>query len=99
MAHILEFRSNAVRVESECEATLQGSAQIIIFPGVRIERHGEPPAEPQVEHWPSRAGASADVPSATGSSFRIEPARLTGPRVPARNRSAVLSLSKHGWRC
>jgi hypothetical protein len=49
MAHILEFRSNAVRVESECEATLQGSAQIIIFPGVRIERHGEPPAEPQIE--------------------------------------------------
>jgi hypothetical protein len=50
MAHILEFRSSAVRVESECEATLQGSAQIIIFPGVRIERHSEPPAEPQVEH-------------------------------------------------
>jgi len=50
MAHILEFRSNAVRVEPECEPTHQGSAQIIIFPGVRIERHGEPPAEPQVEH-------------------------------------------------
>ena len=64
---------------------LQGSAQIIIFPGVRIERHGEPPAEPQVERWPSRAGASGGVPNATGSSFRIEPARLSWPRVHARN--------------
>ena len=51
MAHILEFRSNAVRVESEWEPTHQGGAKIIIFPGVRIERHGgPPPAEPQVEH-------------------------------------------------
>lgn len=53
MAHILEFRSNAVRAELECEAVYQDgaqcqdSAQIIIFPGVRIERHAEAPAESQ----------------------------------------------------
>jgi hypothetical protein len=44
MAHIVEFRSNAVRAESHTEATeaAQGSgAQIIIFPGVRRERHAE----------------------------------------------------------
>ena len=40
MAHIVEFRSNAVRAEPETEATQGGGgAQIIIFPGVRIDRH------------------------------------------------------------
>lgn len=44
MAHIVEFRSNAVRAEPETEAAQGGGgAQIIIFPGVRIERHAEPP--------------------------------------------------------
>jgi hypothetical protein len=42
MAHILEFRSGAVRAEPECEGARKGGAQIIIFPGVRIERHVEP---------------------------------------------------------
>jgi hypothetical protein len=42
MAHILEFRSNAVRAGPECAAVQSGGAQIIIFPGVRIERHAEP---------------------------------------------------------
>ena len=42
MAHILEFRCNAERAEPQCEPVHQGSAQIIIFPGVRIERHTEP---------------------------------------------------------
>ena len=49
MAHILEFRSNAERAELDCEPTLQRSAQIIIFPGVRIERHAEPVAESVTE--------------------------------------------------
>jgi hypothetical protein len=49
MAHILEFRSNAVRAEIDCEPAVQGSAQIIIFPGVRIERHAEPETEPCAE--------------------------------------------------
>lgn len=42
MAHILEFRCSAERVELDCEPMRQRSAQIIIFPGVRIERHAEP---------------------------------------------------------
>jgi hypothetical protein len=42
MAHILEFRSGALRAEPEIEVPPSGGAQIIIFPGVRIERHVEP---------------------------------------------------------
>jgi hypothetical protein len=42
MAHILQFRSAALRTEPEYEAARTGGAQIIIFPGVRIERHVEP---------------------------------------------------------
>jgi hypothetical protein len=41
MAHIVEFRSNAVRAESPTEAAEGSGAQIIIFPGVRRERHVE----------------------------------------------------------
>jgi hypothetical protein len=44
MAHILQFRSNAQRTEPEGEAEPQAGAQIIIFPGVRRERHAEEPA-------------------------------------------------------
>jgi hypothetical protein len=49
MAHILEFRSNAERGELDCEPMRQRSAQIIIFPGVRIERHAESVAESVTE--------------------------------------------------
>jgi hypothetical protein len=42
MAHIVEFRSSVARAEPDCETARQGSAQIIIFPGVRRERHAEP---------------------------------------------------------
>jgi hypothetical protein len=45
MAHIVEFRSNAVRAEAEPEAVQGAGAQIIIFPGVRIERHTETPEQ------------------------------------------------------
>jgi hypothetical protein len=47
MAHIVEFRSNAVRAEPETEVAQGGGAQIIIFPGVRIERHAETAEEPE----------------------------------------------------
>jgi hypothetical protein len=51
MAHIVEFRSSAARSEPdrepECEAAREGGAQIIIFPGVRRERHAEAPAKPR----------------------------------------------------
>jgi hypothetical protein len=47
MAHILPFRSAAVQAEPERgpggEPAAQAGAQIIIFPGVRRERHAEPP--------------------------------------------------------
>jgi hypothetical protein len=44
MAHILDFRSGAARAEPETEPARSGSAEIIIFPGVRRERHVEEPA-------------------------------------------------------
>jgi hypothetical protein len=43
MAHIVEFRSNVVRAETETDAAPGSGAQIIIFPGVRRERHEEQP--------------------------------------------------------
>jgi hypothetical protein len=45
MAHILEFRSNAARAEPQGEAGHGAGAQIIIFPGVRRERHAEAPSK------------------------------------------------------
>jgi hypothetical protein len=42
MAMILEFRAGDARAAGE-EAAKKGSAQIIIFPGVRRERHAEMP--------------------------------------------------------
>jgi hypothetical protein len=42
MAMILEFRSSAARSEQRARVEVR-SAQIIIFPGVRRERHAEPP--------------------------------------------------------
>lgn len=47
MAHILQFRSNTQRTEPEGEVEPQGGAQIIIFPGVRRERHAEEPGLPR----------------------------------------------------
>jgi hypothetical protein len=47
MAHILHFRSSTARTEPVCEVPPQAGAQIIIFPGVRRERHAEPPAGPR----------------------------------------------------
>jgi len=51
MAHILPFRSSIAQAEPERgpngEPALQRGAQIIIFPGVRRERHVEEPAKPR----------------------------------------------------
>jgi hypothetical protein len=44
MAHIVQFRTSAAREALECEPRQRGGAQIIIFPGVRRERHAEPDA-------------------------------------------------------
>lgn len=43
MAHILEFRSSNARSEPHADTVQGGGAQIIIFPGVRRERHVEEP--------------------------------------------------------
>jgi len=45
MAHIVQFRSNAARSEPEGEPARHDIARIIIFPGVRRERHAEPSAK------------------------------------------------------
>lgn len=47
MAHIVQFHGGPARVVTEPEAAGDGNAhnrgaQIIIFPGVRRERHAEP---------------------------------------------------------
>ncbi|MBO0765384.1 MAG: hypothetical protein J2P50_12455 [Hyphomicrobiaceae bacterium] len=41
MAHIVQFRVGEAREAAEPESSLQGGARIIIFPGVRRERHVE----------------------------------------------------------
>jgi len=46
---IIEFRAHAVRHEPRLEAPPRG-AQIIIFPGVRRERHAEAPTARRCEH-------------------------------------------------
>ncbi len=55
MAHIVPFRTADARAAEEAEAGRDAGAQIIIFPGVRRERHMEPPAGPQCgERHPKR---------------------------------------------
>ena len=41
MAHIVQFRASAARDDLECESRQSTDAQIIIFPGVRRERHAD----------------------------------------------------------
>ena len=50
MATILEFRSDAERVPMKLVRRKRRSAEIVIFPGVRYERHdGEQGASGRVE--------------------------------------------------
>jgi hypothetical protein len=44
MAHIVPFRIGVAREALELDPHPHGGAQIIIFPGVRRERHAEPEA-------------------------------------------------------
>jgi hypothetical protein len=51
MAHIVQFHAGPAREMTEPEAAADGNAhnggaQIIIFPGVRRERHAEPEDRP-----------------------------------------------------
>lgn len=54
MAHIVQFRMVAVREVVEAELRRSQGAQIVIFPGVRRERHAEPPRRPAVKGPPER---------------------------------------------
>ena len=54
MAHIVQFRMVTVREVVEAEARRGEGAQIVIFPGVRRERHAEPQSRPPVKGPPER---------------------------------------------
>jgi hypothetical protein len=60
MAHILDFRSGAARSEPETEPARNGSAEIIIFPGVRRERHVEEEPVPAKSRRRERARPKRD---------------------------------------
>ena len=53
MAMILDFRSRGSHAEPR-ERTAAPSAEIIIFPGVRRERQGEPAKPPRRKRGPKR---------------------------------------------
>jgi hypothetical protein len=53
MAMILDFRSRNARAEPR-DRVEAPSAQIIIFPGVRRERHEEAPKPPRRKRGPKR---------------------------------------------
>ena len=53
MAMILDFRSRNARAEPRDHAEVP-SAEIIIFPGVRRERHAEAPKPPRRKKGPKR---------------------------------------------
>jgi hypothetical protein len=50
MAHIVPFRVGAARRAEEAETGRTEGAQIVIFPGVRRERHAGAPADLPGEH-------------------------------------------------
>ncbi len=50
---ILDFRSRNARAEPRDRAEAS-SAEIIIFPGVRRERNGDPPKPPRRKRTPKR---------------------------------------------
>jgi hypothetical protein len=54
MAHIVQFRIGAVREVVEAEPRRGEGAEIVIFPGVRRERHTEPQSRPPVKGSPER---------------------------------------------
>jgi len=54
MAHIVQFRMVAVREVVEAELRRSQGAQIVIFPGVRRERHADPQQRAPVKGPPER---------------------------------------------
>lgn len=53
MAMILDFRSRNARAEQR-DRDETASAEIIIFPGVRREHHGDPPKPARRKRGPKR---------------------------------------------
>ncbi len=54
MAHIVQFRTGAARDLAEAEPNRGEGARIVIFPGVRRERHAEPRSRPPIKGPPER---------------------------------------------
>jgi hypothetical protein len=54
MAHIVPFRMGVARDEVEAEPPPGEGARIVIFPGVRRERHTEPQRHRPVKGPPER---------------------------------------------
>ncbi len=54
MAHIVQFRTGTVREAVEAEPRARESAQIVIYPGVRRERHAESQSRPPLKGPPER---------------------------------------------
>ena len=54
MAHIVQFRMGVAREVEEAEPRQGGGARIVIFPGVRRERHAEPACRPPLKGPPER---------------------------------------------
>jgi hypothetical protein len=46
MAHIVPFRTTAARGAEEAVAGRSAGAEIVIFPGIRRERHADPQVGP-----------------------------------------------------
>ena len=54
MAHIVQFRMGVAREVEEAKPRQVGGARILIFPGVRRERHADPAWRPPVKGPPER---------------------------------------------
>lgn len=58
MGMVVEFRQQPARLSAPVAMMGGKSAEIVIFPGVRIERWQEPPVEPVAE--PKKSGPAAN---------------------------------------
>ncbi len=58
MGMVVEFRQQSGRMSAPVAAMGGKSAEIVIFPGIRIERWSEPPMEPVAE--PKKSGPAAN---------------------------------------
>ncbi len=58
MGMVVEFRQQSGRMNAPVGAMGGKSAEIVIFPGIRIERWSEPPMEPIAE--PKKTGPAAN---------------------------------------